>query len=92
MSKVGLLLIGNFLFLQTQAHLVKLINYDDGIEVSDDRYLKSLPSQTVIVALEADDRWVPSETGRFGVKFDYFQSFFDDLNGCTDTNPWLIMP
>lgn len=50
-------------FLQTQAHSVRIVQFEDGTEVTDDCYLKSLPSQTVFVALEHQEDWTPAKTG-----------------------------
>jgi CIDE-N domain len=50
--------------LQTEASLVRIVLYEDGSEVTDDWCLKSLPPQTVFVALESNEEWTPDKTGR----------------------------
>jgi hypothetical protein len=39
------------------------VNFEDGTEVTDDCYLKCLPSLTILVALKDHEEWVPDEIG-----------------------------
>jgi len=42
---------------------VRLVLLEDGTEISDDSYLQSLEPQTIIVALEASEKWHPEKSG-----------------------------